>query len=415
MFYTTPTISSGYSYTPTVQYNPGYIAPTPELICSQYTLHIIVVMSCWLIFLVSGWVSLGVPEGMNRIWYLNGATSGNLETYGDMHFAIQKVTFVITLLLGTLSFGYYFVLAINRSINIFIDILGPVQKFHVVPILCAAALFILGEVTGVDDPEPDPDPGPENKTNQTDNNETNNTNSTNINLFSPEDTEPDTEEDSKEKDKENDDEDDEEDSLKSYHSFNDENDPTLMAKSKEDTKTGDKSKSGDDDSGDDDSGGDEDEEIHAICIVDIIFTVLGLSSLIFIYRRTVITANYLMSIFVKKGVYSCLIALYIYNLIYMIGFYGIKLSEGEGDEFKTGFGYAIIVINGLSNIAVSYIFADYVISGINILINMGICIACLKLADEKIKGGYVALAFMFCSLVNIVYMIHIYRMRIFFI
>ena len=122
-----------------------------------------------------------------------------------------------------------------------------------------------------------------------------------------------------------------------------------------------------------------------------------------------------MSIFVKKGVYSCLIALYIYNLIYMIGFYGIKLSEGEGDEFKTGFGYAIIVINGLSNIAVSYIFADYVISGINILINMGICIACLKLADEKIKGGYVALAFIFCSLVNIVYMIHIYRMRIFFI
>ena len=368
-------------------------------------------MSCWLIFLVSGWVSLGVPEGMNRIWYLNGATSGNLETYGDMHFAIQKVTFVITLLLGTLSFGYYFVLAINRSINIFIDILGPVQKFHVVPILCAAALFILGEVTGVDEPESDPGPDPsQNETNKTDDNDKNNTNSTNKTLFSPYDTDPDTEEDSKENDKENDDEDDEEDALKSYSSFNDENDPTLMAKSKEDTKTGDKSKSGDDD-----SGGDEDEEIHAICIVDIIFTVLGLSSLIFIYRRTVITANYLMSIFVKKGVYSCLIALYIYNLIYMIGFYGIKLSEGEGDEFKTGFGYAIIVINGLSNIAVSYIFADYVISGINILINMGICIACLKLAEEKIKGGYVALAFMFCSLVNIVYMIHIYRMRIFFI
>ena len=113
-----------------------------------------------------------------------------------------------------------------------------------------------------------------------------------------------------------------------------------------------------------------------------IFDILGLCSLIFIYIMTDLNAEWYVLLTLKKGTYSCFITLLWYYFCYAI-FYLRQLDEDEHpnstknykiDDWRKGCGIAFSIIFGIGSLAFAYIFKDLVVSGMNLLIYLGLTI-----------------------------------------
>lgn len=89
-------------------------------------------------------------------------------------------------------------------------------------------------------------------------------------------------------------------------------------------------------------------------VFSIIISVMGLASLIFIYFKTNIESHTYSRLIIKKGFYSCLIVLFVYNLYFTISFYGtFKRTLGDNEAYINKFkrySIAISVLTGLINL-----------------------------------------------------------------
>ena len=122
-------------------------------------------------------------------------------------------------------------------------------------------------------------------------------------------------------------------------------------------------------------------------IFSLIFSGIGLLSLIFIYVKTNVS-KYFTRLIIKKGLYSCLIALFVYNLCYTSTFFGIrKVSQNHSLKYENwlkGFYIALSVAIGIFNLIISFFLKDLLISGMNFIIYIGMIIYFFKI-DQKIR------------------------------
>ena len=114
----------------------------------------------------------------------------------------------------------------------------------------------------------------------------------------------------------------------------------------------------------------------AMFIIDFIFTIIGLVSLILIKIKTNIESPWYANFIIKRGAYSCFIALLIYNIGFNFTYFGIhEIDNGKPlDNWKTGCGIAFPIFIGLFNLALSIIFQDIVLAFMNLMIYIGMII-----------------------------------------
>ena len=107
----------------------------------------------------------------------------------------------------------------------------------------------------------------------------------------------------------------------------------------------------------------------------IIFSIIGLCSLIFIYIQTSMPKlNARLAI--KKGLYSSLIVLFAYNLCFTITLLGqMKISSPSGlRNWRKGTSIAFSLIIGIINLVLSFILKDVIIPGMNLIIYLAMTI-----------------------------------------
>ena len=122
-------------------------------------------------------------------------------------------------------------------------------------------------------------------------------------------------------------------------------------------------------------------------IFSLIFSGIGLASMIFIYVKTTMSKSFARLI-IKKGLYSCLIALFVYNLCFTSTFFGIKKAAqnylSKLEDWLRGFYIALSLVIGIFNLIISFFLKDLLISGMNFIIYVGMIIYFFKI-DQRIR------------------------------
>ena len=115
-----------------------------------------------------------------------------------------------------------------------------------------------------------------------------------------------------------------------------------------------------------------------------------LGSLVFIYIMTDLnTDKWYVILTLKKGTYSCLMALMWYNFCYNI-FYVRAITKPESKDlgdWLRGCGIAFSIIFGIGTLAMSYLFKDLVIAGMTTFIYIGLTVYYFKLSKETRKAA----------------------------
>ena len=125
-------------------------------------------------------------------------------------------------------------------------------------------------------------------------------------------------------------------------------------------------------------------------IFSFIFSVTGLCVIIFIYFKTEISSLFYVRLVIKKGLYPCLMALFVYNICFTFGFYRIVKKLKDISEWDTledwikGCSIAFCIIIGLINLVLSFVLKDICIAGMNFLIYLGLIIYFFK-TDKDLR------------------------------
>ena len=119
----------------------------------------------------------------------------------------------------------------------------------------------------------------------------------------------------------------------------------------------------------------ENVDNDAAYIFSFIFSIIGLCCVIFIYFKTDIPSPSHVRLVIKKGLYPCLMALFVYNICFTFGYYGyikkLKLKDilnDSLDDWLKGCSVAFCIIIGLINLVLSFVLKDICIAGMNFLI-----------------------------------------------
>ena len=113
--------------------------------------------------------------------------------------------------------------------------------------------------------------------------------------------------------------------------------------------------------------------ITNLLVLDIIISIFGLLSLIFIYIQTKFKYEIFYKVLIiKKGTYSCLLALMVYHIGYNITLFEYLLEADNSDIDKIGISFSVII--GLLNLLLGLCFKDITILFMNIFIYIGIVI-----------------------------------------
>jgi len=123
----------------------------------------------------------------------------------------------------------------------------------------------------------------------------------------------------------------------------------------------------------------------ASLVFGLIFSIIGLGTHIFIYKVTQIS-HYYSRLVIKKGLYSCLIALFLYNLCYSITDLGYR-TLAKRTSWEKGCSITFSLIIGIVNLVLSFLFKDLVLSCMNVLIYLGLIINFFKF-EEIFKELY---------------------------
>ncbi len=132
-------------------------------------------------------------------------------------------------------------------------------------------------------------------------------------------------------------------------------------------------------------------DLHSIngIISGIIFSLIGLISLLIIYIQTIIKSDsFIQVLFIKKGAYSCLISLMVYTLFNNIFYCGyIIRSNIDKNNFSNDWlnncGIIFSGIIGCLNLVLSFFLKDIVLAGMNSLIYIGMTIYFYSIDEVK--------------------------------
>ena len=120
----------------------------------------------------------------------------------------------------------------------------------------------------------------------------------------------------------------------------------------------------------------EDEKsAKGIIITALIFSLLGLFSLIFISFKTDLSSSIYGNWLIKKATFGSLIAIFTYSFGYTVtelGLFGKDLSEIK--SFKKGAGIGLSIAMGLFNLIIAFVLKEVMIAFMNILIYIGMTI-----------------------------------------
>ena len=137
-----------------------------------------------------------------------------------------------------------------------------------------------------------------------------------------------------------------------------------------------------------------DDHFKDMHISGLVFSILGLASLIFIYIMTDLNTNdWWVLLLLKKGVFSCLIILMWYNFCYEIYYVHLydkitnddNFDPDEDFDWEKGCGLAFSIILGIGSLAFSFVFKDLVACVMNLLIYIGLTVAYFRLPSEARK------------------------------
>lgn len=277
----------------------------------------------WLLFIVTGWISLKwLDDDRTRIiWNITKLYNPKiLGINTGMYYPLQMqvsliyIVFILTMIIALAGFILYMIKSTCKKDDaVFGGMIGQWSKFHFFPLLCVSALFIIGECS--DNPVP----------------------------------------------KDN------------LHHYKD------------------------------------------MAISGLIFTIIGLGSLIFIYIMTDLNTEWYILLTLKKGTYSCLITLMWYNFCYLI--YIIRSHDTLDDNWNwmKGCGVAFSIIFGIGALCFAFIFKDLVIAGMSTLIYVGLTAYYFSLeksvreAANKNGDGIVDIIMMVFSVALIVFLIIKYK------
>ena len=273
----------------------------------------------WLLFIVTGWISLRWLDydGTAIIWNIGKMYNPKIMgiNYGiyyplQMQVSLIYIVFILTMIIALAGFILYMMKSTCKKDDaVFGGMIGPWSKFHFFPLLCVSALFIIGECS--DNPVP-----------------------------------------------------------KSNHHHG-----------------------------------------KDMLISGLIFTIIGLGSLIFIYIMTDLNTDWYILLTLKKGTYSCLITLMWYHFCYLI--YPIRTMDNPKDnlDWMKGCGISFSIIFGIGALVFAFIFKDLVIAGMTTLIYVGLTAYYFTLEKSIREGankngdGSVDIVMMVLSLALIVFLI----------
>jgi len=98
----------------------------------------------------------------------------------------------------------------------------------------------------------------------------------------------------------------------------------------------------------------------------LLFSLSAYGSLVFLYLKIEYEGEWYEIITIKKGVFSCLIALTLYTFFLSISFIGIRSEASEG--FLKGCGIVFPILIGIGNVGFAFYFKDLLVLITNILI-----------------------------------------------
>ena len=103
------------------------------------------------------------------------------------------------------------------------------------------------------------------------------------------------------------------------------------------------------------------------------FALFGVASMVFIYIMTdFVTIDWWAEYSLKKGTFSCLLILFLYNFCYSIFWVRSEIDiEKATQKFAKGCGMAFSLLFGIGSLAFSIVFKDIIICFMNILIYFG--------------------------------------------
>ena len=157
-------------------------------------------------------------------------------------------------------------------------------------------------------------------------------------------------------------------------------------------------------------------------IPSLIFSAIGLFSLLFIWYKTSISDTPTRYV-IKKGLYPSLTALFTYNLCYTIGLFGyiksyenLTLDDLEAPlRWVKGASIAFSVIIGIINLGISIFMKDLVLPVMNLLIYIGLTIFFFKVPKDsrsQMNGeaeGIIDIIFGVASLATISFLVIKYK------
>ena len=282
----------------------------------------------WLLFIVTGWISLRWLDydGTAIIWNIKKMYNSGKNYYPvQMQVSLIYIVFILTMIIALAGFILYMMKSTCKKDDaVFGGMIGPWSKFHFFPLLCVSALFIIGECYD--------------NFMQRDN------------IF------------------------------QYYYNFQSYYEK-FVQKNKD------------------------------MYISGLIFTIIGLGSLIFIYIMTDLNTDWYILLTLKKGTYSCLITLMWYHFCYLI--YPIRTIDNLNDNWNwmKGCGISFSIIFGIGALVFAFIFKDLVIAGMTTIIYVGLTAYYLTL-DKKTReeankngDGSVDIVMMVLSLALIVFLI----------
>ena len=134
---------------------------------------------------------------------------------------------------------------------------------------------------------------------------------------------------------------------------------------------------------------DDEKSVKGIIITALIFSLLGLFSLIFIFFKADLSSSIYGNWLIKKTTFGSLITIFTYSFGYtvtQIGLFNTELSEIK--SFKKGAGIGLSIAMGLFNLIIAFVLKEVMISFINILIYIGMTIYYFSLSAQwrKVNG-----------------------------
>ena len=136
---------------------------------------------------------------------------------------------------------------------------------------------------------------------------------------------------------------------------------------------------------------DSTKKLNSIYRAGFAISLVGLLSMLFIYFSTEFDSkNWQANFFIKKGVFSCLIVLFWYNVCYDI-FYLHKALRPTGKKifsWMKGCGLAFSIIFGLGSNVFAFFYKDILICFFNLLIYIGLTIYYYKYEAKKFSYDF---------------------------